>query len=239
MSSITEQQQALESDAIVSLYTIDTRPIGRDEVYNFTTRPFEDESAVVFNGVAFAPIDIEAVGFKWDGKGGFPKPKLRISNVGGLVSSLVVGVGDIVGARVTRIRTYVQHLDGGDFPDPEAMFPPEIYIVNQRTKHNKQLVEWELSSTLDQLGVKIPRRQCVRDTCTHRYRIWNEVTESFDYSNATCPYVGDALFTTNGDTTEDPTEESCGRSIADCKLRFGENGVLPTRAFPGISRSGA
>lgn len=235
--TLASEVQKLSSDALVTLYEIDTTPIGGSDVYHFTTMPSEgDAGPVTFGGVTFNPIDIEATGFKWDGKGGFPRPKIRVSNIGGLLTAAVIEYGDLVGAKFTRIRTFAKHLDDGSDPDSDIMFPPEIFTVNQRVSHNKYFIEWQLASPMEQLGVKVPRRQCIRDTCTHRYRIWDADANAFDYSNVTCPYTSAALFDENGETTADHAEDKCGRTIADCKLRFGENGVLPTRAFPGISR---
>lgn len=233
--TIESEVQKLAADALVTMYEIDTTPIGGTDIYRFTGMP-NGGGNVSFGGVQFTPIDMEATGFKWDGRGGFPKPKFRISNVGGLITAAIVAHGDLVGSKFTRLRTFARHLDDGEAPDGNVMFPPEIYTINQRTSHTKLYVEWQLASPMEQLGVKLPRRQCIRDTCTHRYRIWNADTLSFDYADATCPYVGASMFDESGDATINESEDKCGRTINDCKLRFGENGVLPTRAFPGIAR---
>ena len=234
MSVVTEVQK-LEPDAIVSLYILDTTNIGGSEIFRFTSMP-DGDSAVLFDGEAYTPVDIRATGFNWDGRGTFPKPTLTVSNVSGLVTSAIYTLGDMVGAKFIRIRTFAKHLDNGSDPDPTATFPIEQYVVDQRTKHTKAFVEWKLASVIDQIGVKIPRRQCLRDACTHTYREYNTSTSSFDYTGATCPYVGSGLFTEDNVSTADPTEDSCGRKVSSCKLRFGANGVLPTRSFPGISR---
>ena len=237
--AIETEVQKLAGDALVTMYEIDTTPIGGTDIYRFTGMP-KDGGNVTFGGVQFTPIDMEATGFKWDGRGGMPKPKFRISNVGGLITAAIITHGDLVGSKFTRIRTYAKYLDDGATPDPNVMFPPEIYTVNQRTAHTKLYVEWQLASPMEQLGVKLPRRQCIRETCTHRYRIWdpdaNGGSGAFDYSNATCPYVAAVYWDENGVQQGLPSADDCGRTITDCKLRFGEDGVLPTRAFPGISR---
>ncbi len=233
--TIESEVQKLASDALVTLYEIDTTAIGGTDIYRFTSMPNGSEP-VRFGGAEFAPIDMEATGFKWDGRGGMPKPRFRVSNVSGLITAAIVSNGDMVGARFTRIRTYARHLDGGSQADSSVMFPPEIYTINQRVSHTKLYVEWQLASPMEQLGIKLPRRQCIRDTCTHRYRIWNAETQTFDYTSATCPYAETPMFDETGESVTNGAEDKCARTVAACKLRFGEDAVLPTRAFPGISR---
>jgi len=232
---IHPEVQKLETDALVSMYELDTTPIGGTLIYRFTAMP-RGSAPIAFNGNVYEPIDIEVDGFNWDGQGAFPRPRIRISNVAGLVTGAIVTMGDIIGARFKRIRTFARHLDDGADPDPDAVFPAEIYTVDQRTKHTKVFVEWQLAAYIDQIGVMIPRRQCLRDTCSHTYRTYNSDTSSFDYAGVTCPYTGSAKFTEAGTSTGNAALDSCGRRVVDCRKRFGDNAVLPTRAFPGVAR---
>lgn len=235
MTNAIKEAQKLEGDALVSLYVIDTRPIGGNQIIRFTTMP-DDGEPVVFGGDTYHAVDCEVEGFEWDGRGSFPRPTLKVTNLGGLVSDTINGVGDIVGSTFYRLRTFAKFLDNGGTPDPDAIFPPEIYTIDQRTTQNKTSVEWEMASPMDHLGVKLPRRIVIRDVCTHRYRVYNEDTNTFDYSNATCPYAGAKSFDENGVAVTDKSKDHCGKGLADCRLRFGKNGVLPTRAFPGVAK---
>jgi lambda family phage minor tail protein L len=101
--------------------------------------------------------------------------------------------------------------------------------------HNKRIIEWQLSSAIDQQGVTLPGRQVLRDTCTHTYRSFNTVTQTFDYSNATCPYTGALSFGLD-DAPSGASGDICSKQLSGCKKRFGNNGNLPTRAFPGVGR---
>lgn len=226
----------LEHDAIVTLFELDTRPIGGSTVLRFTGMPHEDGTNVFFGGQEFFPIDVEATGFKWDGKGAFPRPTIRISNVGGFVSSALTQIGDIVGSKFTRLRTFAQFLDGSPTADPTATFPPEIYTINKLNTRNKIYLEWQLTSVFDQLGVKLPRRQIIRDVCTHTYRTFDETTQSFVYENVTCPYTGNRYYDEFGDEVIEEAADVCSKDLTGCRLRFGEFGNLPTRQFPGISK---
>ncbi len=240
MANVNNQTTLLNPDTMVTLYVLDTTVIGGDTIFRFT-RASDNLSIVEYDNNPYQPIDIAADGFRWDGQGPFPKPKLRIVNTGGLITGALITFGDLVGAKFYRIRTFAKYLDKingvvNAGADPTATFPIEEYIVNQRTAQTKIYVEWTLTSSLDLLDVQLPRRQVLRDSCTHRYRIWNPDTSSFDYTDVTCPYVASTYYRDDDSTTASPSEDSCSRLLTGCKKRFGENAVLPTRSFPGVSR---
>lgn len=190
-------------------------------------------NTMVFDGHDYIPIAVNVTGFEWNGQGTLPTPTLQISNVNRILASSVITLKSLVGAKFTRIRTFRKHLDDGSDPDPALIFPKEIYRVNRKTAQNKVYIEFQLASALDQEGVKIPGRICLRNTCTHRYRVWNPTTLTFDYTNATCPYVGSTYFTATDTPSGDPALDRCGKTLSSCRARFG-TAPLPTRAVPGI-----
>lgn len=234
--TISADSQSLEAGAIVTLFQLDTSKIGGSaEPFRFTKR-MRETSSISFDGVPYSAIDINAKGFLWDGKGAFPTPTLQISNVGNLLTAVMIDLKDFIGATLARIRTFEKYLDDGAEPDPDQHFPIDYYTVEQKTKHNKVYVEWKLSSVLDQSGRQLPGRTILRDVCTHTYRIWNAETQTYDYTNASCPYAGAASYDRT-DAIADPQNDNCARRLTSCKLRFGSNGVLPTRAFPGVGKT--
>lgn len=234
--SVTEDSQKLETGAIVTLFQIDTSKIGGNAAPFCFTKRMRETAYISFGGVQYNAIDIDAKGFLWDGKGPFPTPTLQVSNVGNLLTAVMIDLKDLIGATVTRIRTFEKYLDDGEEPDGDQHFPLDYYTVDQKTKHNKVFVEWKLASVLDQSGRQLPGRTILRDVCTHTYRVWNTLTQSFDYTNASCPYTGNRFF----DRTDKPSsqvKDDCARRLISCKNRFGANAVLPTRAFPGVGKT--
>ena len=227
---IAEHHQALDAGTRVTLFVMDASEIG-GEVLRFTPGPW-DGSPVVFDGDTYAPIPIEADGFEWSGKGDLPTPKLSISNVGSAFVTMLIGTTDLLGAVVTRIRTFRQFLDAGDDPDPTAILA-ETYRVERKAELTRNSLVLELASQLDHEGVMLPRRVALKRTCTHRYRVWDGT--AFDYTNATCPYVGAASFDRLGNATNDPND-NCGKRLSDCRLRFGQNARLPFRGFPAMGQ---
>ncbi len=238
MTALTETAQSLSPirGGLVTLYELDARNLGDTEIRRFTRDAMPDSSTIIFNGNQYVPIDIEADGFEWGGSGAPPTPTLKISNVSLYAGVLVREFGDLCGATITRIRTYRDFLDGGDSPDPTLTFPIDVFRVERKVSHNKVFIEFELAVIFDQEGLKLPNRQCIRDTCTHVYRRYDPGTDSFDYLKATCPYTGTSYFKRDGAPTALKSEDSCGKRLSNCVARFGGDNVLPTRAFPGMQR---
>lgn len=193
-------------------------------------------NSIKFRGNEYVPMPIEAAGFEWAGTGKLPRPKLRVSNIGGYAAALLIAHGDLLGAQVTRIRTFRRFLDDGEDADPTAFFEPDIFLIDRKSAHNKAVVEFELAAALDQQGLRIPRRIMLRDTCGHTYRKWaTTISGVTGFINGTCPYAGSAYFKVDGSGTFTPSEDVCGLRQSDCVLRFGNNANLPFNAFPGIS----
>jgi lambda family phage minor tail protein L len=231
--TIQSLSQQPEAGDLVQLFIVDLTNIG-GTIYRFTPAPL-DSHTVKLGGAEFFPVPVEADGFEWNGTGTLPTPTLKISNVENIVSSAIAEYGDLIGGVVTRIRTFKQFLDDGATPDPDALFPLDVYTIERKVAQNKTYVQWELSAAIDQEGVKLPKRQTLRDACTHRYRIFFASTGTFDYNKVTCPYVGSSYFDKFGNATT-IDKDSCGKKLSDCKLRFGEGAVLPFTGCPGMAR---
>ena len=186
---------------------------------------------VVFNGNIYEPLPIEADGFEMTGKGQLPTPMLRLGN-NPAISALIKVSGDLLGAKVTRLRTFKRFLDGMPQANPAAILAqPDIYRVDRKARQSRALIEFELAAWTDQQGIRIPRRQVIRDTCTHSYRRF--VGSGYVYG--TCPYNDDAAFDVYNNPTGDPAADSCPRKLKGCVVRFGESANLPFAAFPGVA----
>ncbi|MFP8968565.1 phage minor tail protein L [Pokkaliibacter sp. CJK22405] len=230
---IARESQQLEQDAIVELFEIDATAYGQGTL-RWTTGPIDGEP-VMFGGVEFAPMPIKAEGFSWSGQGSIPQPTLTVSAINPAVIALVIGNNDILGCEVRRLCTFARHLDQGSDPDPDALFPVDHYTVSRKTSHTRESIEFQLAAKLDQQGIKLPRRKVLKGFCSHSYRYWDSAAGVFRYENVTCPYSGEGCWNPQGEAVA-AADDECGRKLSDCKLRFGSNGILPTRAFPGVKR---
>lgn len=161
MTIETELQKLSLDSPIVELFTIDCTPIG-GSVYRFTPQ-FQDGGSVLFGGVSYTSLPITSEGWEVTATGTQPRPTLTISNVNSTLLSAVVTLGDIVGAKVTRVRTLRKYLDDGSNPDSNAFLLPDVYEIEQKIAHNKTLISWQLSSVIDRFGTRIPRQQITKD----------------------------------------------------------------------------
>jgi len=92
--------------------------------------------------------------------------------------------------------------------DPTAELPREIYYVDRKVIETRDVVEFELASAFDLIGVRAPKRQCIANIC------------QWVYKSTECSYSGGL-----------PT---CLKTLTDCKAHFGNVAELPFGSYPGI-----
>jgi len=171
---------------------------------------------------------VQASGFEFSGGGTLPQPKIQVANVTGLIGALCRELDDLVGAKLTRKRTFVKYLDAVNFSggvnptaDPNAAFPDDVWFINRKSVETREVVEFELSAAFDVQGVKLPRRQIIANICPWQYR------------SAECGYAGGAVADVNDTATGVLANDVCGKRLASCRLRFGAFAPLPFGGFPG------
>ena len=228
MGNVVHRAQGLAPGAEVRLYDIDMTPIGGG-VLRYVPGNLGDRS-VRWKGNEYRALPIEASGFDKTGRGQLPTPTLTVARED-IISAAVITFGDLRRSRVIRWRTFVEYLDGMPEQDANAHWKPDIFEIRRKTKHNAEVIEWELGAAIDQQGHKIPGRVALRDHCPWIYRNWNG--GAFDYTRATCPYNGNRYFEANGNATGNPALDRCGKRLDDCSKRFA-NSPMPYGGFPGM-----
>lgn len=237
--------QKLSPNTLVELFTLDTSQLtniygvaGTGSIYNWTAGTLAG-TPVVFAGVTYAPLPIAISGFEWNGQGKLPRPKMQIANISGLASGLVIEFGDMLGAIVTRQRTFAKFLDGQPNADTTAVYEADVFRIDRKSAQNKAYVEWELAAAFDQQNISLPRRQVLRDACSNTYRYYDGTS----WHAGTCPYAGqNGMFDINNVSTVDPTLDSCSHRLAGCLARYTVGGVtqvVPFTGFPGVAQAPA
>jgi lambda family phage minor tail protein L len=185
------------------------------------------QQRVVWQGNAFEAFPIEVEGFELNGNGQVPRPRLRVANVTGTITALVLTYQDLVGAKITRKRTLAKYLDAVNFEgsvnptaDPSAEFADDVYYVDRKSRETRDVVEFELAASFDLEGVSLPRRQIVQNVCPWRYR------------GSECGYTGTVYFDANDQLVGSSSLDVCGKRLSSCKARFGQNAELPFGGFP-------
>ena len=160
-------------------------------------------SYIHWQGNTYYPAPIAADGFESTSKGTLPTPTLSITSQSenatdqlALLKHEIKKFGDIIGAKVTRRRTFAKYLDVTNFggrgilknssgasanevkgmipdgyePDPYAELPKDVYFIERKETENKNIIKYQLSSVLDLEGVKLPKRTVISDKCVWQYR---------------------------------------------------------------------
>jgi lambda family phage minor tail protein L len=227
--TIKSDIQKLDPGHLVELFKIDLLPIGIDEQYYFHNGVNELGTDVTWDGQVYTRFPIEAEGFERNGSGSQPRPKLRVANITGLIGQLARDNQDLVRAKVTRMRTFLKYLDAVNFTggvnptaDPTVAFPEEIWYVDQKVSANMVLVEWELAAATDLTNVLLPRRQCIQNVCTWRYR------------SAECSFSGGAVADINDQPVTDIDLDVCGKRLNSCRLRFPAPLEMTFGGYPAV-----
>jgi lambda family phage minor tail protein L len=223
----------LTTEGLITLWQLDTRTLG-GPIFYFTSATDFDHPEIMWGGQLYSPIPMDASGFELTTRGAIPQPSVTISNLYGAGNLLLDSYKGLVGAEIVRILTLRRFLDDGETADAGAYITRDKFVVAQKTSHNAAAIAFKLASRMDVEGTQLPRRQILRDVCTHTYRNTDPVSGGFDYSIASCPYTGGAFFDTNNVPT-DAAHDQCSRNLKGCQLRF-PGQVLPARFFPGIGK---
>lgn len=238
MPALTEQVQASSTPGIVTLWVLNATSIG-GTVERFTQEVTEGAAAVVFDGDTYFPRSVTATGFQKGGRGAQGRPTIRMHDPSLTVRAMLRSLNGLRGAEVRRIRTLRDHLDDGDDPDPDAIFPLEVYRISHRIgESNRDVVAFELTNGIDQAGVMVPGAVGLRNFCDFIYRRAETADGAFILDDHDpCPYTGADMFDADGVAV--PTDRSadvCGKRLSDCRARFGDAAALPYRGLPGLRR---
>jgi lambda family phage minor tail protein L len=230
-AEVTSALQEIAPGALIELFQLELNVAqhGVAETYYFhagtNANGYGD---VVWDGQAYMALPIEVEGFEYSGQGTLPRPKMRISNLMGYITALIITLPEgLEGAKFTRIRTLGRFLDAANFAggnanaDPLAEFPREVYFVDRKSAENRDVVEFELASAFDMAGVRAPKRQCIT-RCQWVYR------------SAECSYTGTNYFNASDVAVGNASQDVCGKRVDSCKARFGTNAELPHGGFVGI-----
>lgn len=224
----------LAPSELIELFELDLAPLGGG-IHRFHAGVNDVEQDIMWQGKLYVAQPVEASGFEYTGEGAMPRPIITIGNVFGTISALISEYNELIGAKVTRIRTFARFLDPVNFPgstNPEANanveFMREFYYVDRKAVENKLSVEYELTSIWDVQGVKLPARQIIQNTCAWLYK------------GDECGYTGPDVSDVNDIVVGDPEyngTDACGKRLFSCQQRFGEFDPIPYGGFPGSSLS--
>ena len=152
--------------------------IANSTVYLFHAgNNIKDKNDLIWQANTYSKMPVTSDGYLYSGKGKLPRPTLTFSNLLGVITALMQLVNqttpfiDLQGAKITRRRTMSRFLDAVNFPssvnpygtpDPSAELPQEIYFIERKVTESRDIVQFELVSTFDLIGVGSPKKLVTR-----------------------------------------------------------------------------
>jgi len=191
---------SLNPSSLITLFEVDLSEIGFNRGV-ITQREIDQEiktvfrlhnniklinSSIYWKGKEYQACPIQADGFEISARGTLPTPTLSISVSDEGIPYLtqfkerLLVLGDLVGSKVTRIRTFAKYLDFANFidsvppegfsPDQNTELPKDIYYIEKKSAENKNMIQYQLASILDVEGIKLPARLVLNNSCPFTYR---------------------------------------------------------------------
>lgn len=168
--AVAANLQSLTPDPLIHLFELDTTPIGDDSILTFHNGgTLTSDRAVSFKGTVYTPMPIEIDGIDYSGGGEPPRPKMVISDLGGFLSLAALSLNDLVGATLTRRRTWPRFLDGSPEAAPVEL-DPDIFTVERKVRSDGITMEFELGTAYDLAGVTFPLHKVTSAYCPFTYR---------------------------------------------------------------------
>jgi phage-related protein len=238
--------QSIAPSAIIELFQLELNAAqhGANETYYFHagTNATGSNGDIIWNNQAYLAFPIEATEFEYTGTGSLPRPKLRVSNIFGNITGLILSLPNgLEGAKVTRIRTLARYLDAANFPLSGDILLTEDGDALLLEDGSSILIE-PLNPTEDPTA-EFPREiyYIDRKASENRDLIEFELAAAFDlvgvrapkrqcvanvcqwtYRGPECGYAGNAFFNFNDVPVAAIGQDVCGKRLRSCELRFSQ-----------------
>lgn len=261
VSIIAGDLQTPAPSAIIELFELQliTAIHGTNDLYRFHagTNLFNNTD-VIWRGNSYLKFPVEADGFEYNGQGTLPRPKIRVSNILGTITAIILTLPDgLEGAKVTRIRTLAKYLDAANYPALDDLLTEDDDVLLLEDDSSFLL---EPTNATEDFSAEFPREiyYIDRKTAENRELVEFEMVSAFDlagvrapkrqcisnicqwvYRSSECSYTGTNYFDANDQPVLNASQDVCAKRLSSCKARFGANNELPFGSFPGIGSSTA
>ena len=147
----------------VELFEMDCTSIpGLGNIYYFTT----NKTPITYGNIIYQPFPLKLSGIDITSDGAPARPTIEISNISNSDGSILKFIGslaflyqDIIGAKITYIRTFSDYLN---INNSRISGPPLKFFIAKKTSHNKLSLAFELRSFLDKERAYLPKRQMLK-----------------------------------------------------------------------------
>lgn len=154
-TSVVLDIYSLAPGDLIELFEIDLSKVTKEDkdVFYFHSGTSVIGSSIVWQGVEYLSFPIEVTGFEY-GRGKLPNPTLKIANITGILVSLLRDHEDLLGAKVTRRRTFGKYLDPLCVSDDNGAVAPGVYTkdecaLQQLTDPSNSSYTWHPNESAD------------------------------------------------------------------------------------------
>ena len=238
--------QQIAPSAVIELFQLELNLAqhGVNETYYFHAGTnTANNGDIVWNGQAYMAYPIEATEFEYTGTGSLPRPKLRVSNILGTITAIILTLPNgLEGAKVTRIRTLARYLDSVNFP-PSGLLLLEDDGIMLLESGGGYGIGLEADNPTADPTAEFPREiyYIDRKAGENRDAIEFELAAAFDlvgvrapkrqcvsnvcqwiYRGAECGYTGNAYFNFDDQPVGSAALDVCGKRLRSCEVRFSQ-----------------
>jgi lambda family phage minor tail protein L len=161
----------------VELFRLYYDPVNEPSSFYPMCSSNNSESAIIWQGTLYNPLPIEFENLQTSIER-LERPKLRISNVGQLISQILRKKNDLKDAKIARVRTQLRFLDDSNFDGGENPFGApdstqeivDTFVISQKLGENRQFVEFECTYPYDLSDFSVPARTISPRYCHWQYR---------------------------------------------------------------------
>ena len=257
-AAITNAIQAIAPSALIELFQLELNVLqhGVAETYYFHAgTSMSNNGNLIWAGQSYMALPIEVEGFEYSGQGTLPRPKLRISNIMGTITALILTLPEgLEGAKLTRIRTLARFIDSANFPaGVDYLLTEDSFAL---LYEDNTFIYQEVGNPF---GTPDPTAEFPREiyfvdrkSAENRGVVEFELASAFDmagvrapkrqcitrcqwvYRSVECSYTGTNYFDASDVAVGNASQDVCGKRVDSCKARFGQNSELPHGGYVGI-----
>lgn len=256
-AAIANAVQEISPSALIELFQLELNVTqhGVAETYYFHAGTNSNDcQELIWNAQPYMALPIEVEGFEYTGQGTLPRPKMRISNLLGTITALILTLPEgLEGAKLTRIRTLARFIDAANFKSDDYLLTEDNFALMYE---DSTFIYQEVGNPF---GAPDPTAEFPREiffvdrkSAENRDVVEFELASAFDmagirapkrqcitrcqwvYRSAECSYAGTNYFNASDAPVGNASEDVCGKRVDSCKARFGQNAELPHGGFVGI-----
>lgn len=249
--------QGIAPGALIEVFQLELNvpQHGVAETYYFHAgTSLNNNGDLIWAGQPYMALPIEVEGFEYSGQGTLPRPRMRISNIMGTITALILTLPEgLEGAKFTRIRTLGRFIDNENFLRVDYLLTEDSFALMYE---DDTFIYQEVGNPF---GTPDPTAEFPREiyfvdrkSAENRDVVEFELASAFDmagirapkrqcitrcqwvYRSNECSYTGTNYFNVSDVAVGNASEDVCGKRVDSCKARFGQSAELPFGGYPGI-----